>query len=135
MNRTQSAKINTNADVNDLKKEELFTQKLVNNAEQSKLINDKLNQFVKLNKDAGMAYETKEETIRKVLESLPIWKSTEFANICGEMYKYARNARIINLLSTVFTKIILMQVNPHLFNIGILKRIVKDDNSLRIILK
>ncbi|RNA34955.1 hypothetical protein BpHYR1_042226 [Brachionus plicatilis] len=94
---------------NELKKEfqELLTQKLVENSKQAENVKQKLQEFVEKNANVGEAYVTSELTIREVLKSIPNGKSSCFANISGEILK----------------------ITPYLFNIGIIKPIVKNFKS------
>lgn len=65
-------------------------------------------------------------SVKKIIEELPNGKSTGIGGVTYEMLKYCSNNRLIDNISLIFEKIIRFQQMPYLFNISILKPIVKD---------
>ena len=67
----------------------------------------------------------------EILKNLPNGKSVGSCNINSEMYKYGSGEQMNFLLTEMFKIIINKNVMPYLFNVGIIKPIVKDAEADR----
>ncbi|CAF1136071.1 unnamed protein product, partial [Brachionus calyciflorus] len=83
-------------------------------------------------------FEIKEKEIENAITSLRNGKSVGFGCVSNEMVKYTCSNDLVVILKTVFEKMINFQVVPYLFNISVLKPLVKcskksnkDINNLR----
>lgn len=67
------------------------------------------------------------KALQKIIKEIPNGKSRGFTEIQPEMYKYALNSELLNTVSLIIETMIKYGITPYLFNIGIIKPIIKDD--------
>ena len=87
----------------------------------STLINFKIAQ-----KDVKYDYKIEQGVIQNLVENLPNGKSSGLSGVTYEMLKYSSSKHIFEYLTLLFEKMIQYQQVPYLFNISILKPIIKD---------
>ena len=67
--------------------------------------------------------------MREIITDLTNGKSSGSAGIKAELNKYGTSLLMIKLLAVVFEKMIKFNITPYLFNVGIVKPIVKDSTK------
>ena len=70
-----------------------------------------------------------DKNIENVIKNIPNGKSVGSAGVSGEMFKYGISGELVKTLNMIFSKMINYQVMPYLFNVGIIKPIVKNENE------
>ena len=131
LNKQKEKKLSTNARMNDLSREfgDLFNKKLLDNSSQEEVSRTKVEKFKMEYENVIFNYSLQNKNIENIIRDIPNGKSVGSAGVSGEMFKYGMSIELVQALNILFTKMINHQVIPHLFNVGIIKPIVKNENE------
>ncbi|RNA00959.1 hypothetical protein BpHYR1_028217 [Brachionus plicatilis] len=114
------------------------THRIIKTRLYTKLFNEKNDSTHNIESDSGLddfnrkyqhhEFDYKLETngISDIIGSLPSGKSIGLHGVSNEMIKCAASSTLVNILKNLFEKIINSQVFPCLFNISIIKPLIKD---------
>ena len=127
MNRNTRQKIETTVPISELKDSyfKLFNEKIVQEGtiekkeESEKTINNKDSRI-------GDRISISAMSIKKILKGLPNNKSNGYADVSNEMFKYASCDTLVNILKYIFDSMLNNKYCPTLFNVGVIKPLVKD---------
>ena len=132
INKIQGKKEKTNVHINDLKEEfyKQFNHKLFQNPD-TKIISDmSYEKFMEETKDKVFhEYNVNYKNLKKIIKDISNGKSTGFAGVQPEMYKYGLSNRLLTIIGLIIQTMIKFSITPYHFNIGIIKPIVKDDKK------
>ncbi|CAF1025673.1 unnamed protein product [Brachionus calyciflorus] len=123
-------KINIKIDDLKIEYEKLFT---VSNNILGRKSNDKLEKledFMEVNKNKRYDYVLETKVLKDIVNRLPNGKSSGFNDVNYEMIKYSNSEAIIEMIRIVYEKMIKFQVVPYLFNVSVIKPLVKDSKKL-----
>ncbi|CAF0842521.1 unnamed protein product [Brachionus calyciflorus] len=76
-----------------------------------------------------MDYNLNSEVIKEIIENLPNGKSIGIGGVSYEMLKYSSNELVSKYLKIFFEKLINYQQMAYLFNVSIIKPLIKDTNK------
>ncbi|CAF1034251.1 unnamed protein product, partial [Brachionus calyciflorus] len=74
-------------------------------------------------------YVQSSDTLTKLIDKLPNGKGPGFNDVNFEMLKYTKNEKLIEILRVVYEKMLRYQVIPYLFNISVIKPLLKDSKK------
>ena len=112
---------------------DLFNNKIVSNSQEQQLIlknkEIRVKEYLSNKQETDVKYDIYENDIEKILKELPNNKSIGFADVSNEMYKYGSSPLLIKILKNFFEKMIRFGKIPLLFNVGIIRPIIKDEKK------
>jgi hypothetical protein len=85
-----------------------------------------LNKFLCDNAQSDLNFKLNRQVVREIAGTLPNGKSVGFGGVSYEMIKYSNDNKLYDLLSLIFEKSICHRQIPYLYNISIIKPLVKD---------
>lgn len=117
-------------DIHIMKIKESY-EKLFSESNQVRHTNTVMNEkfvkdFEKKHLDVIFDIDVNADRIKQHISNLSCGKSVGFSEVSNEMLKYSKSDQLIEYIKTIFEKMINHQVAPYLFNISILKPIIKD---------
>ncbi|CAF1075729.1 unnamed protein product, partial [Brachionus calyciflorus] len=86
----------------------------------------KLETFNRSYENHKFSYHLDASSIQDTINSLKNGKSIGIHGVSNEMLKYSVSTRLINIIKTLFENMINHQVMPYLFNLSIIKPLIKD---------
>ncbi|CAF1009096.1 unnamed protein product [Brachionus calyciflorus] len=117
--------------INKLKKhyQDIFTTR--NKVETfGDMCNEKfVNEFILRHQNVKFNYKIDLKRLVDIINDLPNGKSVGLSDVSYEMLKYANNNKLYEVLKKIFECIINNQTIPYLFNISIIKPLIKDDKK------
>ena len=119
-------------DINDLKKEfsDQFNKKIFVNPETTKIVDDNLENFLDKNKNKIYNnYSLNHNNLSNIIKYLPNGKSSGFSGVQPEMFKYGLSFYLVKIIGAIIEKMIQFSITPYLFNVGIIKPLVKDEKK------
>ena len=123
--KTKTQHIEATADAIKTANEETFTKpNPANESEDGK--NKKEWDNIKLNSSNSFNHSIGIESIRESISSLTVGKSVGFNGINNEMIIYSRCENLLKMIKSIFEKMINNSISPRLFNISIIKPLIKD---------
>ena len=130
--KNQRKKQEVNISIEDLKDEfyKQFNDKLFKNEETSLKAEE---HFEKIKENIGTKtykeFSVNRGHVGKIIKEISNGKSKGFAGAQPEMYKYAYSDELIDIISSIIEIMIRYTITPYLFNVGIIKPLVKDENK------
>ena len=130
MKKTQQDTVKVSSTVEQLKNEfsMLFNTRLAPNEEQERLATRRVEEF-KQRPHLSQWYRVSKADIKWTLKNIPNGKSRGYAGAQNEMFKYCISDEMIMLLKIIFEKMINYAITPQLFNVGVIKPLVKDTSK------
>ena len=96
----------------------------------SDMCNEKfVNDFVQKYKSVKFNHKIDIKRLISIINNLPNNKSIGLSDVTYEMLKYANNIKLYEAIKTTFEFIINNQMMPYLFNISVIKPLIKDTNK------
>ena len=89
----------------------------------------KVNEYVTSNSNVTHNHVTTPEEIRKMLNNLSLGKAVGIRGLSHEMLKYNGSETLTNVIAKLFDAMINFHVSPEIFNVAIIKPIIKDENK------
>ena len=87
-----------------------------------------MNEYVATNSKVTHNHTTTPEEIRKMLNNLSLGKAVGIRGLSHEMLKYNGSEILKNVIAKLFDAMINFHVSPKIFNVSIIKPILKDEN-------
>lgn len=107
--------------------EELFNKEIVNNIHDVDL--SRLDQFINDNKNKKFNYKINDIDLINIMSSLNTNCAVGFSGIPNECFKYSLNTNVFKSIKIILETFINYDIKPKLFNIGLVKIIVKDETK------
>ena len=89
----------------------------------------KVNDYVATNSLTVHQHKTKPEEIRAMLNNLSLGKAVGIRGLSHEMLKYNGSGKLDTAIAMLFDCMINYHVTPEVFNVSIIKPIIKDENK------
>ena len=100
------------------------------NPETTKIVDDNLENFLDKNKNKIYNnYSLNHNNLSNIIKYLPNGKSSGFSGVQPEMYKYGLSFYLVKIIGAIIEKMIKFSITPYLFNVGIIKPLVKDEKK------
>ena len=132
VNKIKNKKVKINVQINELKNEfyKQFNTKIFKNSETTKLAEENFKEFTLDNKKRVFdEYKVDLKVLENIIKGLSNGKSKGFAEVQPEMYKYAMSVNFQFTVGLILETMIKYGIIPYLFNIGIIKPIIKDEKK------
>jgi hypothetical protein len=125
LNKNQKSKLQVEVPILKLKSEyeRLFNEKLIQTSEMNQSIKE-TNRIIE--NAQPLQVRLNDAEIIDILKGLSNGKSSGPTGIKPEMYKYGIGHHLIKILNYSYSNMINRSVMPHMFNVGIIKPIIKD---------
>ncbi|RNA40614.1 RNA-directed DNA polymerase from mobile element jockey-like [Brachionus plicatilis] len=106
-----------------------FNERIIHSSPNENTNKVTVSDFVTSLKDKELSFELETDTIREIIENLPNGKSAGIGGVTYEMLKNSSNELVSKYLTIIYKKLIRFQQTPYLFNISLLKPIIKNTKS------
>jgi len=109
--------------------EELFNKQIVDGQSSNEEEMKKLDEFIKNNKNKKYDYKINDIEIINIMSSLNTNCAIGFTGIPNECFKYGIGPNTVKLIKIILETYMNYDIRPKLFNVGLVKIIVKDPNK------
>ena len=125
--RMMSKKQTINIKIDKIKEEfeSQFTKCYESHHETEVDMQNKLKELITRNDKTFNDYRLKKEDLEQIIKELPNGKSTGISGISNELIKYGISERLLESLKIMFEKMIQCSSVPYLFNVAIIKPLIK----------
>ncbi|CAF0820346.1 unnamed protein product [Brachionus calyciflorus] len=106
-----------------------FNKRLIENVQREKINKSVVENFFSVNSDTELDYNLNRSVLYKIIEELPDGKCVGFGGVSYEMLRHCSSFRLYDLLAIIFEKMIKFKQAPYLFNISIIKPLIKDTSK------